>query len=137
MLVQNIKEYYRKLVFEIRHGIDILTDMKHGPCVDKVRSGNNFLTTPTPSENLIQKPVLERSSLAFYSRIGLIRARQRFELIFHLPTRLKLNANDDDQKHLETMYAFESGNPTQNDTSRVINRYPKISRQFNGLKIMK
>ena len=52
--------------------LSLKLDMTHGPCVDKVKSDNNFLTAPTPSENLIQKPVLERSSLAFYSRIGLI-----------------------------------------------------------------
>ena len=68
-------------------------NMKHGPCVDKVKSDNNFLTAPTPLENLIQKPVLERSSLAFYSRIGLIKARQRFELIFHPHTRFLLRPN--------------------------------------------
>ena len=67
--------------------------MKHGPCVDKVKSDNTFLTAPTPSENLIQKPVLERLSLAFYSRIGLIRARERFELSFHLHTRFMLRPN--------------------------------------------
>ena len=67
--------------------------MKHGPCVDKVKSDKTFLTAPTPSENLIQKPVLERLSLAFYSRIVLIRARQRFELSFHLHTRFMLRPN--------------------------------------------
>ena len=73
--------------------LSLKLDMKYGPCVDKVKSDNNFLTADTPSENLIQKPVLERSSLAFYNRIGLIRARQRFELIFHLHTRFVLRPN--------------------------------------------
>ena len=85
-------------------------------------------------KNPRSKNSIEGFSFAPYGRIGLIRARQHFELIFHLHTRLIFNANDDDEKHLETMYAFESGNPTQNDTSRVIHHYPKISRQFNGLK---
>ena len=67
--------------------------MKHDPCVDKVKSDNNVLTALTLSENLTQTPVLERPRLAFYSKIGLIRARQRFEWIFQLHTRFMLRPN--------------------------------------------